>query len=278
MSDANTHDEDAEFEAGFSSILTDQARTDPSDRPAANAEQDPPAEAQGAEDKQADNGSEPAEDPFASLHPEVRARLEAVNRLAMELETARRQLGQIPALQSRIDKLAASVPREPAPPQRLEKVEKLRGELPEIADALDEIVSTLNTAREAAPAPQQETLQRVEPADTADMDEVMTTLDEARADWRQTLLSTEFQRWLAGQPESRRTEVTTTKKPAVILRALKDYDTAKPAPTNPQATAARTTRMASAAQATSGAARRGGRTVTDDDAEFEAGFRSVRGT
>lgn len=277
MSDANTHDEDAEFEAGFSSILTDQARTGPSEGPAANAEQDPPAEAQGTEDKQADNGGERAEDPFASLHPAVRERLESVNRLAVELETARRQLGQIPALQSRIDKLAASVPRETAPPPKLEKVEKLRGELPEIADALDEIVSTLN-AREAAPAPQQDTLQRVEPADTTDMDEVMTTLDEARADWRQTLMSTEFQRWLAGQPESRRTEVTSTKKPAVILRALKDYDTAKPAPTNPQATAARTTRMASAAQATSGAARRGSRTVTDEDAEFEAGFRSVRGT
>lgn len=277
MSDANTHDEDAEFEAGFSSILTDQARTDPSDRPSTNAEQDPPAEAQGNEDKQADNGGEPAEDPFASLHPAVRERLESVNRLAVELETARRQLGQIPALQSRIDKLAASVPREPAPPQRLEKVEKLRNELPEIADALDEIVSTLNNARDADPA-QQDTLQRVAPADTADVDEAMTTLDEARANWRQDLMSTDFQRWLAGQPEARRTEVTSTKKPAVILRALREFDTAKPAPTNPQASAARTTRMASAAQATSGAARRGSRTVTDEDAEFEAGFRSVRGT
>jgi chromosome segregation ATPase len=275
MSDANIQrDEEAEFEAGFSSILSDQAREAPSHQ-AADTDTDPSEG--GSEDKHgAEAQAEDKPDPFASLPPEVRELLADVPRLKMDLERANRQLGQIPALQSRIDRLTAqATPREPAPQPKLEKVERLRTELPEIADALDEIVQSVGAQREAK-ADEQQPLQRT--ADAPDpVNDAMAALDEARSTWRQDLFSAEFQLWLTRQPEDRRKEVTGTKRADVILKALKEFDQAKPAAPspNPQASS-RTTRMA-AAVAPSGTSRRSRAAVDDEEAEFEAGFRSIRG-
>lgn len=230
-----------------------------------------------AVDKPAESAKEEA-DPFASLPPAVRDLLATIPALRAEQEQLRRMANMVPALQSRIDKMsqpaAAESPSVPAK-SRFAKVEALRNELPEIADALDEIANAQHQAPAATrPEPRQQ--DAAQPQATPEE----RTLTLARPTWADDLTSSDFQLWLVRQPREFQAQVQQTSEPGEILAALGKFDASKAQTTNAQQlNQTRTTRMA-AAVTPQGDGRRQSRAAAPDDEEeaaFTAAFNKRRG-
>lgn len=263
-----------EFEQAFAAVSSDQAHvasTEPD-----LVEEPPKGEAETSQTQGGQAQADPEEDPFAALPQAVRDELAKVTRLQHELETQRRQVGQIGALQREIDRLGKLLPREAPVAQKLEKVERLRQDLPEFAEALDEVhqlVTAQRQEREAPPETQAEQTQ----GDSV-IKEQMATLDELRPDWMQTFRSTDYLLWLGRQTPERQQEIKSTKRAAVILKSLDDFGTFVVGQRRPPAAQQRQDRMAAAAMPQA-SARRGQRAEpVDDEADFLAGFRSVSGS
>lgn len=279
---ADTYDEDADFTLGFDNTTADPViKTALDDTPSpAPAPADPPAPA-----PKADGGvdprpqDEPPVDEFAGLPPAMRNLLADVPRLKAEVESLRRQAGQLPALQSKLDKLerSSAPPSEAAPAKkRFEKVEALRSQgLDDIAAAMEEIAAVLPSE---APAPKtnEPAPAAPVPAPAPDKDPVIEVLDKMRPSWGADLQSADFELWLTQQPDTVQKEVRGTNNPAVMLGHLAKFDTFKastqkpPAPTPPQ----RQQRMANAITPR-GDGRTAGRTAStldDEDEGMQAGF------
>lgn len=215
-------------------------------------------------------------DPMASLPEEVRNALSAIPVMQREFSELRRTAGQIPQIQSSLDKIAKSIPAPvppapPAPPR--EKLDKLRGPdgLPEVADAIEEQVAHLKSTMApppAAPTP---------PPDTAaDEDEQNRRMDAAVPEWRQIGGSKGFRDWAGKQADGQ--TILTTDDPLVFAFAIGKYKAAQSASANPQAAAVNATRQARATAAvvpTSTARPTAPATETLEDA-FAKGFNKGR--
>lgn len=266
-----------EFEAAFAAATSEQDHTSPSEPEL--TEEPPTGEAEVVQqtDGQVEPSAEP-EDPFAALPPAIRDELAKVTRLQHELEAQRRQVGQIGALQREIDRLSKLVqPREAPAAPKLEKVERLRQDLPEFAEALDEVTQLVTAQRQeqVAPPPQAEPEQPdVDPV----VQEQMATLEELRPGWMDTFKSTDYLLWLGRQSPERQQEIRTTKRAAVILRSLNEFDSfAKGGTKQPPAAQLRQDRMTAAATPPS-TGRRGQRAEpASEEADFLAGFKEVAG-
>jgi hypothetical protein len=280
MTTTTEQDEDLAFEQGFNATTTELAE----DKPVADkapAEQPPATDKPATADKPAvaepAEKPEPVEDPFASLPPAVRDLLARVPALEARLEQTTRVANMVPALQSRLDKLnAQAATTDPVPAQRkYAKVEALRNELPEIADALDEIVKD----RHPAPVAQQpEPRQPAMPAasEASPHEEALTSV---RPTWADDLVSNDFQLWLARQPRDYQAQVQNTSKAGDILQALGRFDAFKTQTTSTQQLSQqRSTRMA-AAVTPQGDGRRQRQVAPADDEEaaFAAAFNKARG-
>lgn len=277
--------EDAAFEAAFNDTET-EPEAEQAEAPAPAPASDAPAPAPAAEDKpeaKNEEKEEAVEDPFAGLPPKVRDLLAAIPTLQQQL-TAEQQrnarlesmVGRVPALQSEVDRLkqgSAAAPQAPAPKPQFEKVAALRAQgLDEIADALEEVVA--RTATEA-PAPQPAAAAPADPA-PAHSDPQMEILDELRPAWGDEIRGTDFQLWLAMQPAERQREIASTGKAVVMLKALGEFDAYRArTQSTRQLDASRHARMA-AAVVPHGDGRPASRqpAIDDEDAAFEAGFRS----
>lgn len=276
-------DEDLAFEQGFNSIHEtpaqpqEQATPEPAAAPADQAPATAPAVAKPEETP------EPAVDPFAGLPPAVRELLATIPALRTEIETTRRMANMVPALQSRIDKLSQPAPataHEAVTPSkgRFAKVEAIRNELPEIADALDEIANAHLQGREqphqAKPATQMEAPPPAEKSPHED------ALDSVRPTWSNDLMSSDFQLWLTQQPADFQNMVARTNRAGDILNALGKFDGFRAqTTTTQQLNQTRTGRMA-AAVAPQGDGRRQRVQATaedEEDAAFAAGFKKARG-
>lgn len=280
MTTTTEQDEDLAFEQGFTDTHSEPA-AEP--KPATEqAEAEPPATdtpataAPAAVDKPVEK-PEPVEDPFASLPPAVRDLLARVPALEARLEQTTRVANMVPALQSRLDKLNSqpAATTDPVPAKsRFAKVEALRQELPEIADALDEIVND----RHPAPA---EPAQRPQPAPVvAEPTAQEDALSSVRPTWADDLVSSDFQLWLARQPQEFRAQVQNTSKAGDILTALGRFDAFRQQTTSTQQLSQkRTTRMA-AAVTPQGDGRRQRQAAPDDDedAAMAAAFNKARGS
>lgn len=218
-----------------------------------------------------DAPQEPEPDPFASLPQAVRDLLARVPALEARLEQTTRVANMLPALQSRLDKMnqQAATESPSAPARRFAKVEALRNELPEIADALDEIANDRHPAPEPTkPEPRQE-VQEQAPEGQAEK-----TLTFARPTWADDLNSSDFQLWLVRQPPAYQAQVKRTDEPGEILAALGKFDAARAqTTTQQQLTQTRASRMA-AAVAPQGDGRRQRAATTPDEDEEETAFRS----
>jgi hypothetical protein len=229
MSTQEERDEDLAFEQGFDSITAESEHEAP---PVARAEPSAPASEPAATTDQPavadpEKKDEPVTDPFAGLPQQVRDMLARVPALEARLDQAVRQANMVPALQSRLDKLQQQSPPiaepskgEPMPGQRkLAKVEALRKELPEIADALDEIVNDRQAQqREAEPA-------KAEPMQQQrDSKAEERVLSGVRPTWADDLVSSDFQLWLSQQPRADQARIQSTNVAEDILGALKAFD------------------------------------------------------
>lgn len=279
----STPNEEDDFLEGFDDTTIDN----PSDTPPGGNElivdETPPADNTQAQSTspapKAASTDEPVEeaDPFEGLPKAARELLASVPMMRTELETLRRQAGMVPALQSKIDRLEQG--RTTAPPAgatqpnapRFEKVEKLRGELPDIAEALDEIANALT------PMPKASTVANEAPPSatpTTESDPAIEALDGVRPSWSEDLFSTECQLWMSQLPAERQQEIRSTNKPGVILKFLNEFDGFKARTAQTRQTQTDRTRRMGAAVAPRGDGRttRSLAPVDDEDADMEAGF------
>lgn len=274
------HAEDLAFEQGFNSIHADPAQPTEA-APAATEEAPEPAAPATAPEAvaQPEKKTEPEPDPFASLPPAVRDLLAAIPVLRADLESTKRIANMVPALQSRIDKLSqpapATAPEAVAPGKsKFAKVEAIRAELPEIADALDEIAADRQRAQEPPPAAPQPS----QPQATSNPHE--EALTAVRPSWANDLISSDFQLWLARQDQQFQTMVHRTNNAKDILDALGRFDAFRQQTTSTQQTTqARASRMAAGVIPTGNVRRAPPAPSQDDeeDAAFTAAFNTARG-
>lgn len=211
--------------------------------------------------------SEAEIDPFASLPKAVRDLLATIPAMRAEHDQLRRMANMLPALQSRLDKMSQPAPATESPSvpakSRFAKVEALRNELPEIADALDEIANDRHPAPAATqPEPRQQApdQQQATPAER--------TLSIARPNWADDLMSTDFQLWLTRQPRDFQAQVQQTSEPGDMLAALSRFDASKSTPTpSQQLNQTRTSRMAAAVTPQGDSRRTPSRQVPEDEEE-----------
>jgi len=273
MEQDELNDTDAEFEAGFAADTPAPApaATEPATTAVAPAEPVAPSPAA--------NPAEPVveDDPFAALPAPVRellAKIPALEQRATAAEQiARTAQGRVASLQSRFERQHVEpTPAPPAPP-KFPKLEAIRNELPEVAEALDEVV---NATAPKPPTTPPAVPPRQEPAQI-ESDPQSDALDELRPSWAQDMVSADFQLWLSTRPAEFQRTVNATDKARDILGALGQYDQYKQTlSTRQNLDAQRNTRIAGALTPQGDGRRSGGRTapVDDEDAAFEAGFRS----
>jgi hypothetical protein len=254
----STENTEAELDAAFNSGFDDDAPA--ATQPAAEAP------AQSPEAAEAERAAEEA-DELAGLPPKVRellAQMESLKQAASLVPTLEHRLrsaeGRVAALQKQVP-----APTPPAPP-RLEAFERVREELPEVAEAMEEYFQS----RQA----KVDTEQQAEPAA-----ETPSVLAEEAPDWEKTVVSSDFQQWLKSQDQAYRTKVETTNSEAVMLAAITKFDAHRTLQAERQAAAqkAAQTRQARVAGAVvpTGAGRRAPTEMSLEEA-FASGFSSQR--
>lgn len=251
--------EDAAFEAAFAET-TGQTQTataaEPQEtpaEPAATPAEPPATEASGDKGSTSEGATteDPPVDPFAGLPPQVREILARVPQLEATLEQTKRVAGMVPALQSQIAKLTQHRPdggespaseQRPAARKRLDSVEALRGEVPEVAAALDDILAELEARKGAEPAQQTTAAEKPPAADATDEEEA--ALDSIRPTWADDMASNDFRLWLATQPEEYRRRVMSTSRAGTVLEALSKFDKSRPTAQTTAQNTTNTTRQA----------------------------------
>lgn len=259
MSTEDDQANQALFDAALAGDETDPAPA-ASEAPTTTAEQP-----DGGQPASADQQPPAEVDPFAGLSPQVRELLGTIPQLQHAAQANARLAGMVPALQSRIDKLTAPAPSQPATaPSRFAAIERVRDDLPEIADALDEIVRAL-PAQQATPDP----VPPEQPAQAPDPQ--IEALDELRPAWGKELSSTDYQLWLSTQALEYRQSVNSTQKASVILKSLQHFDAhVERTKSTRQAADTRTARMSSAVTPRGDGRRQTGPASDDLQAIFDA--------
>jgi hypothetical protein len=265
-------DEDLAFEQAFNAATAQPAPQEAPQKVESEAPADAaPATAPEAVDKP-EKKEAPAEDPFASLPQQVRELLARVPALEARLEQTTRVANMVPALQSRLDKLNQHAPATEQVPSksRFAKIDALRNDLPEIADALDEIVAATHR-----PEPQGQ-----QPEHQAEANPHEEALSSVRPTWADDLTSADFQLWLAQQPRDFQAHVQATNKAGDILAALGRFDAFRAqTQTTRQLTQTRSTRMAAAVTPQGDGRRQRAPVAAEDEEEaaFSAAFNKARG-
>ena len=204
----------------------DEVTADDASSPGESFSDAPPgaddSDAHQAEDGQPAASSAPAEpaaatpapaesaDPFAGLPEAVRNALATIPTLQQELRST---VGRVGALQRELAQARQPAP-EPEAPRQPSKLEALRQELPEVADALEE------ATRNRGPSPEE---LRAELA--AQMQEEL--LESQRPTWAQDLTGNDFQQWLTTQTPQYQQQVRESSRASVVLGALSKYDAFK---------------------------------------------------
>jgi hypothetical protein len=243
-----------------------------------------------AKDEAADEAAKPAPDdaaasapaptapadPYAGLSPEVRDRLAKLDKLEQH---NRSMDGRFAAMKKELDALKASAP-PPPPPPKPPKREAVRGELPEVADAIDEAVQELRDElakdRPSAAAPPSSPQDATEPPAKSQEE---LDLEEVHPDWVKKLGGTDFNLWLTSQPADYAAKVRTSSKATQIAAALTRFDSDMARRSEAQKAAAATsdsrkTRVAASATASRGNARPPPGPSTEEDEE-EAAFQAA---
>lgn len=151
-------------------------------------------------------------DELAGLSPAVRAKLDEYDSLraaAAQIPTLehkwRSEQGRVAALQAELRQAHAAPPPEP---KRMEAFERVKAELPEVADAMEEYFQSRQPQKvEAQP----------------DAEAPLSILGEEAPDWEQTVTGMPFQQWIATQDPAYREKVNKTNSEAVMLAAITKF-------------------------------------------------------
>jgi hypothetical protein len=221
------------------------------------------------------------QDPFAGIPEPVRNLLAEVPTLKHDLNTA---IGRIGALQRELDKARASAapaapaagPAEPPAEAPIEAVERVRGELPEVAEAIEESVKRALGKVAAAPAPAAPAAPAPAPSQQ-EADPELEALNGFDPEWGAKVHSTDFNLWMSTLPAEEQTRIRTTEKSAVLVGALtrfnKYQDGIREAVQAAQGAGERRSARAAAAVTPKGAPAPARAAPPTDEEAFEAGFR-----
>lgn len=157
------------------------------------------------------------------------------------------------------------------------KLEALREDFPEIAEAIDEIRSQLTPpkAPEPEPDPEPET-PAPEPEEDdgpSEQERMRTQLEiyEAHSDWREVVRSDEFQAWVAQQSDEVRAAYESSPRAKDAISILNMFKSSMTPPKRKPDTS----RLESAVTPTEGKSVTRPKPLTEEEA-FEAGFKAVR--
>lgn len=204
--------ESDEEDAAFTATFTDTAYQAPEpQQPAAEPEQTPGASADEAQPE-----AKPA-NPLDALPPEVRELLEDIPRLRRELADTKAVANRVPHLQKQLDKLGKASAAPPPEKPKFEKLDAIRSELPEIADAIQEIADRISTREAPAPEPEPD-------EGPSEVEEAIAKLNRVRPSWQAEKGSAGFQGWLKSQPADYQRELNETADPVVFLAGLSRWD------------------------------------------------------
>lgn len=260
----------AESEAAFSGGFDDTNEADLSkDKPAEPAAAPAPADVE----KKPESAPAPAApavapDPYAGLPKEVRDQLALIPGIQHQLRSAEGRLAAMQRAQEAARQTAAPAPAKP----RFEKVEKIRGELPEVAEAMEELFNH----REPEPQPAAQ-------ADAADAEITReeAALSEEYPNWQATLGGTDFNLWLTTQAPEYQQKVRSTSKAATITAALARFDVHHSQSQEQQrrtqdVAAQRQQRVVASAAVQKGNARPAAQSsIEDEEADFVTGFKNA---
>ena len=226
-------------------------------------------------------------DPYASLPEDVRKQLARIPSLEHDVASNR---SRVAALNRKLEQArssgapASASPSPPAPaPAPIESLERVRGELPEVAQAIEDAVrariAAAVTPAAAAPAP----TPSVEPPEDASKVAAQTDderwLNANRPGWDTKFVSTDFQLWLGRQPDDYRARMLSTDKAVDIVDALTKFESAgggatAPAPAGDGLAERRSARARAAVTPQGAGLRAPSRTkVMTDEEAFAAGYR-----
>lgn len=225
-------------------------------------------------------------DPYAGLPPDVRKQLARIPSLEHDVASNRARVAALNRKleQARSTAAPASAASSPAPANEpVQSVEKVRGELPEVAQAIEDEVRVRIAAaiKAAAPAPSPSAEPPKDAGDAPAQTEDEIWLNANRPGWDAKFVSTDFQLWLGRQPDDYRARMLSTDKAVDIVDALAKFDAAggrasPPPPPAGDGLAERRSARARAAVTPQGAGARAvpgrAKVMTDEDA-FAAGFR-----
>lgn len=188
-----------------------------------------PAETTGnVADAPADRPETVDDDPFKDLHPKVRDMLAEVTTLKRDHEALKGRLAPTQQKLSRLEReneelrARTAAPAAPAPAAPAsEKLEKVRGELPEVAEAIEEAFQRLSAPKpavEPAASPAPARADETDPTDTA-----AASLAKVHPDWMQTMNSTDFKLFVAAKGNEYQTEISSTNDPVVVADSLSQF-------------------------------------------------------
>jgi hypothetical protein len=171
----------------------------------------------------ADKADTNDEDPFKDLHPKVRDMLAQVPTLTRDYESLKGRLGptqrRLAETERELAALRAAAPA-PAAPAETAEVTKVRGELPEVADAIRaEVRAALGTL---APKEPTERAAAPAPAEQGESEEAKA-LASKHADWRQVMPSTDYRLWVAAQGADYQNEIMSTSDPEKVSESLSKF-------------------------------------------------------
>jgi hypothetical protein len=174
--------------------------------------------------------AEPVTDPYAGLPPAVRDALAEIPTLRHEVVSNRGRIaGLNAALEEARSRAAPAAPVQappgpgPAPAPKNDRLEAIRGELPEVADAIESVVAEALQSRAPAPAAKAPAAAPAQaPAPAADPE--LDLLDREHPGWAPKFDSTDFKLWLSQQPQAYQQEVMTTARSGVVITALTKFD------------------------------------------------------
>lgn len=221
-------------------------------------------------------------DPYAGLPQAARDALAKASQTEHQLSSL---TGRFNALQRQLQEqqakpapaTAPAAPAPPAAPEKPSKREAVRGELPEVAEAMDELEERFKTRTVEPPPPPP-------PAVTTtsdDQDPAFVALTKVDPDWQNKLRSTDFELWLLQQKPDYANDVRNTGEAAIISAALARFDVFHASARTEQERkerdrvaleTQRQQRAAAAAERPRGRARAADPPADDEQAAFVAGF------
>lgn len=211
-----TTDTSAAFAAGFEDGQPTETSADTGAREGETAT---PAEASPADTNAATTTPAPEVDDFAGLTPKARELLQQVEQLRTAAALVPQLEHRLRQAEGRLGDLNGRIPKPPPPaPPKLEKFQRLREELPEVAEGLEEFFQANMPAKKADDTP---------PTNSQTDDIPTPVLDAEFPDWGKTIAGQEFQSWLASQPAEYQTKVRSTDSEAVFIGALAKFKTAE---------------------------------------------------